>query len=218
MKSNASSANPLTPETSKLRSPSRTPPNIPNSGSPTRKTKYSSLFTQDAYDSLMRKKIYFQNNYGEKGDKEFTLNGFKTTFGMFTKEFKERRFEESEVFKKQKAYLQEVINRPDLWEKAMPRYHGYTDYDYERQFRWNFYKSALFVLALRELPLVHFYARAFIMSLGLGLVVIKSWKYFNTRDSPVYGFHWRTANDLMNFPLLAELITKRVVPKNLNPA
>ena len=31
----------------------------------------------DSFDSLMRKKIYFQNAFGEKGDKDFIINGTK---------------------------------------------------------------------------------------------------------------------------------------------
>lgn len=63
------------------------------------------LFAQDAYDSLMRKKIYFQNSYGDQGEKDFTSEGFKTTFGIFTKEFKERRITDSDLIKKQKDYV-----------------------------------------------------------------------------------------------------------------
>jgi hypothetical protein len=59
----------------------------------------------DAYDSLMRKKIYFQNSFGEKGDKDFIQNGAKPTFGIFTKEFKERRFEVSNLLKNQLLYV-----------------------------------------------------------------------------------------------------------------
>jgi len=53
----------------------------------------------------MRKKIYFQNSYGDQGEKDFTSEGFKTTFGIFTKEFKERRITDSDLIKKQKDYV-----------------------------------------------------------------------------------------------------------------
>lgn len=53
----------------------------------------------------MRKKIYFQNSYGDQGEKDFTAEGFKTTFGIFTKEFKERRITDSDLIKKQKDYV-----------------------------------------------------------------------------------------------------------------
>jgi len=60
----------------------------------------------DAYDSLMRKKAYYQNSYGEKLDKDFVLNGYKTTFGIFSKEFQERRPKVSEKLLRQ---LESVI-------------------------------------------------------------------------------------------------------------
>ena len=101
----------------------------------------------------MRKKIYFQNNFGDLGDKEFIFNGFKTTFGMFTKEFKERRFEVSELLEKQNNYIKEQLNRKDLFDKVFARPHSYTDYDYEGQFRMNVYKVTLFCLALREVKI-----------------------------------------------------------------
>jgi hypothetical protein len=166
----------------------------------------------------MRKKIYFQNNFGDLGDKEFALNGVKTTFGVFTKEFKERRPETSELLKKQQNYLLELRKKANIVDRYLQRPHGYTDFDYEKQFRWNFYKSVLFILALRELPLVNFYARSFIVAVGLGLVVIKSWKYFNKKDVPIYTGHWRISNDFANFPLLKQLVTSSVIPKSVNPA
>jgi hypothetical protein len=43
----------------------------------------------------MRKKIYFQNTFGEKNDKEFTLDGFKLLLEYFLKIM-------------QKEFLQEV--------------------------------------------------------------------------------------------------------------
>lgn len=59
----------------------------------------------DSYDSLMRKKVYFQNNYGDKDEKDFIVNGTKTTFGIFSKEFRERRFEASNLLKNQRKYV-----------------------------------------------------------------------------------------------------------------
>lgn len=51
----------------------------------------------------MRKKIYFQNTFGEKNDKEFTLDGFKTTFGIFSKDYAERVFTRSKLARDQFA-------------------------------------------------------------------------------------------------------------------
>lgn len=59
----------------------------------------------DAYDSLMRKKVYYQNSYGDNLEKEFVQNGTKTTFGIFTKEFRERRYEMSNLMKNQLEYV-----------------------------------------------------------------------------------------------------------------
>jgi hypothetical protein len=59
----------------------------------------------DEYDSLMRKKVYYQNSFGDHGEKEFVQNGTKTTFGIFTKEFKERRYQMSNLLKNQLEYV-----------------------------------------------------------------------------------------------------------------
>ena len=53
----------------------------------------------------MRKKIYYQNSYGDNLEKEFIRNGFKTSFGIFTKEFRERKPETSSLLKKQMSYV-----------------------------------------------------------------------------------------------------------------
>jgi hypothetical protein len=49
----------------------------------------------------MRKKAYYQNSHGENLDKDFVLNGHKTTFGIFSKEFQERRPKVSERLQNQ---------------------------------------------------------------------------------------------------------------------
>lgn len=59
----------------------------------------------DAYDSLMRKKVYFQNSYGEKMEKDFIQNGSKPTFGIFTKEFRERKYQVSNLLRNQLEYV-----------------------------------------------------------------------------------------------------------------
>ena len=53
----------------------------------------------------MRKKVYLQNSYGKTGDQEFILNGTKTTFGIFTKNFQERIFKNSDKLQKQLNYV-----------------------------------------------------------------------------------------------------------------
>lgn len=64
----------------------------------------------DAYDSLMRKKVYFQNSYGEKMEKDFIQNGSKPTFGIFTKEFRERKYQVSNLLKNQLEYVILCLN------------------------------------------------------------------------------------------------------------
>ena len=98
----------------------------------------------------MRKKIYFQNSYGAGNDKDFVLNGYRTTFGIFTKEFKERRFEMSDKLKAQNDYVQKFFRDPKNMDKFFSRYHTYSEYDLDKQFRINHLKVILFFLALRE--------------------------------------------------------------------
>ena len=62
----------------------------------------------DSFDSLMRKKIYFQNAFGEKGDKDFIINGTKASFGIFTKGFQERVFKNSEKLDRQLKYVSSI--------------------------------------------------------------------------------------------------------------
>ena len=81
---------------------------------PLRPGHYKSLWFDnqedlDSYDSLMRKKVYFQNSYGKEGEKEFIQNGTKPTFGIFTKEFKERKLEYSNLLKNQISFVR-IIN------------------------------------------------------------------------------------------------------------
>jgi hypothetical protein len=53
----------------------------------------------------MRKKIFFQNNFGDKGEKDFVQDGYRTTFGIFVKEFQERRLERTDSLKRQMAFV-----------------------------------------------------------------------------------------------------------------
>lgn len=76
--------------------------------------KYPSLWfdhqdDMDAFDSLMRKKVYYQNAYGDKMDKDYVVNGSKPTFGIFSKEFRERRFQMSNLLQNQLKYVKLVF-------------------------------------------------------------------------------------------------------------
>jgi hypothetical protein len=59
----------------------------------------------DRFDSLMRKKIYFQNSFGPNGEKDFIYEGTKSTFGIFSKDFTERVFKNSALLEKQLDYV-----------------------------------------------------------------------------------------------------------------
>jgi hypothetical protein len=64
----------------------------------------------DSFDSLMRKKVFYQNAYGEKGDKDFIVDGTKATFGIFSKDFQEKVFKNSTLLEKQLDYVSLIIN------------------------------------------------------------------------------------------------------------
>lgn len=55
----------------------------------------------DRFDSLMRKKIYYQNSFGPNMEKDFIYEGNKATFGIFSKDFTERVFKNSVLLEKQ---------------------------------------------------------------------------------------------------------------------
>ena len=49
----------------------------------------------------MRKKIYYQNSFGPNMEKDFIYEGNKATFGIFSKDFTERVFQNSTMLNKQ---------------------------------------------------------------------------------------------------------------------
>lgn len=82
----------------------------PKTKIPIDESKYPSLWFDnqedlDHFDSLLRKKLYIQNSFGENGEKDFVLNGIKTTFGIFTKKYNEKVFTPSDKLKKQQDYV-----------------------------------------------------------------------------------------------------------------
>ncbi len=95
----------------------RKPPQVgkPKSKIPINHEKYPQLWFDhqedlDAYDALMRKKIFFQNNFGDQGEKDFVHDGYRTTFGIFVKEFKERRLEISDLLMRQLKFVTIINN------------------------------------------------------------------------------------------------------------
>lgn len=76
----------------------------------------------------MRKKAYYQNAYGDKLDKDYVLNGYKTTFGIFSKEFQERRPKISEKLQASVNRVCTATKSDAMLEKFLHRYHSYSDY------------------------------------------------------------------------------------------
>jgi hypothetical protein len=171
----------------------------------------------DAYDSLMRKKVYYQNAHGEKLDKDFVLNGYKTTFGIFSKEFQERRYKMSDKLKEQVLYVESVVKDPKNFDKFFSRYHSQTDY-HNPEYNRRFFQILFAALVIRELPLKHFYARAFVVGFFTTYMVFKTWKYNNNQALPSYYHNWRESNDFANYPMLYSLVMTRINNKIRSPS
>eukprot|EP00340_Litonotus_pictus_P006754 CAMPEP_0170528442 /NCGR_PEP_ID=MMETSP0209-20121228/13935_1 /TAXON_ID=665100 ORGANISM="Litonotus pictus, Strain P1" /NCGR_SAMPLE_ID=MMETSP0209 /ASSEMBLY_ACC=CAM_ASM_000301 /LENGTH=280 /DNA_ID=CAMNT_0010819649 /DNA_START=45 /DNA_END=887 /DNA_ORIENTATION=+ len=187
--------------------------------------KYASLWFDnqedlDHYDSLMRKKIYFQNSYGEKGDKDFVYDGVKTTFGIFTKDFTEKVFQNSEKLNKQLSYLETLKNNEKVKEIMNRRYHSYSDYDQSHQ-GWKIIgKTGLLYLILRELPLRHFYARSTIWALFGFYLVTHNWKtnpFWPVKETPLYYTSKFDEQTLDNYPMVKNYVFNRIPAKKNNP-
>jgi hypothetical protein len=75
----------------------------------------------DSFDSLMRKKVYYQNSHGDKMDKDFVVNGYKPTFGIFSKDFKERVFQKSNLLQNQEQFVSISYNKQNIVRKITNR-------------------------------------------------------------------------------------------------
>lgn len=176
----------------------------------------------DAFDSLMRKKIYYQNSYGAKGEKDYIIDGNKASFGIFTKEFKERVFKNSDLLNRQIKYLNELSQSQKVIDLKNRRYHSATDYDYTNQGYKSFGKVALLWLVLRELPLKHFFARSAVTFFFCWYLAHQNWKNFpgirNLQEERPLFYSNKQDDDLFeNYPLLEDLISGKRVTKILNP-
>ena len=78
-------------------------------------------------------------------------------------------------------------------------------------------KLGLCLLALRELPLRHFYARALITGLFLHYVVSYHWRWGHFNYPTIYYRSDRDQRELDNYPLVKQLVTKRIVAKVHSP-
>jgi hypothetical protein len=74
-------------------------------------------------------------------------------------------------------------------------------------------KFFLSIFILRELPLKHFYARCFILGAGLWY-----YNYHFLRNFKIQAYmNERDERELKNYPLLNEIVTKRISTKNSSP-
>jgi len=76
-----------------------------------------------------------------------------------------------------------------------------------------YFKAFLLYGILRELPIKHFYARCFVMGVGLWYANYHWWHNFK----PLRYANERDMRELKNFPLLNELVTKRIDAKSSSP-
>lgn len=216
---------------------------------PIDESKYPSLWFDnqedlDHFDSLLRKKLYIQNSFGENGEKDFVLNGIKTTFGIFTKKYNEKVFTPSDKLKKQQDYvssfyynflcaililiffislyiqLANLINSPRYAEIKNARYHSYSDFDQSRQEYATLGKFALYCLIIRELPLKNFYARSFVVGFTFFYLVIHNWKIFPHLLTENPAFYYKSKYDeqiLDNYPLIRQFLEQKRISNKNNP-
>jgi len=81
-------------------------------------------------------------------------------------------------------------------------------------------KCFLLWLILRELPIKNFYARASVMASFYFYLAINSWKcipYFDPTFQPHYYYNKFDKQYFENYPMLKELVTKRVASNKNNP-
>ena len=71
---------------------------------------------------------------------------------------------------------------------------------------------------MRELPLKHFYARAFIVGMAYHFLWVKQWKFFTgKRNLPTYYLTDREQKEFLNYPMLYEIVCKKVDQKLYSP-
>lgn len=97
------------------------------------------------------------------------------------------------------------------------RPHTYSDWDHQKQGNIQRLKALLVVLAIRELPLRHFYARAAVVGVVWMYLVAYHWRYFQIKVPPEYYWNDRDIKEYQNYPLLYEYVWKRITPKAISP-
>lgn len=175
----------------------------------------------DAYDSLMRKKVYYQNSYGPNMEKDFVFNGEKTSFGIFSKDYQERVFQNSEKLNSQLNFINSLEKSPQVQEIMNRRYHSYSTYDQTKAPLAKFGKLGLLWLVLRELPLRHFYARCFITGAVFYYLAAHNWKFlpllYTAKEKTLYYTSKYDEQILDNMPMVRTYLTTRINSKVNSP-
>jgi hypothetical protein len=81
----------------------------------------------------------------------------------------------------------------------------------------NYAKILLSYLFLRELPIRNFYARAFVIGAFFQFMWFKQWKYFDFLNPPFYYPSERDHREFNNYPLLYEIVTKKISHRHRSP-
>ena len=107
---------------------------------------------------------------------------------------------------------------PEYIELTTRRYHSYTDFNYAKEWNLKYFKVGLLLFFLRELPLKHFYARAFVIGMTYHLLWLKQWKFFTgSQNLPIYYMNDRDKKEFDNYPMLWEIVAKKVDHRLYNP-
>lgn len=74
------------------------------------------------------------------------------------------------------------------------------------------------IFFLRELPLKNFYARAFIVGITCHFLWLKQWKFFTgKKNPPIYYLTDRDQKEFLNYPMLYEIVCKKIDHKLYSP-
>lgn len=97
------------------------------------------------------------------------------------------------------------------------RYHSYSDWNFLTEHNKRYAQLGIGLLILRELPIRNFYARAFVIGAFLQLMWIKQWKYFDTKNPPVYYMNDRDRKEFLNYPMLWQTISRKIQHRHRSP-
>jgi hypothetical protein len=97
------------------------------------------------------------------------------------------------------------------------RYHTFSDFNYHKEQYKIYAKVGLLLLVLRELPVKHFYARAFLVGTTITYLWFYHWQYLDAKRFPAYYMTERDQREFDNYPMLNEIVRKKIANKNNNP-